>query len=596
MNSGRDDSSVQDTEDIQDSRIQIRVCCMIFLAFILFSILGLQLWNIQVLNWQDYEDRAHRQSVRKIRIPPLRGTILTSDGTALAANRVSWDVRFHPSEMRRPGRKKMIAHILSEARRAADCIGRENPLTEKMIQRHLYTTPAAPLTVFRDLERHELLPLRELTPNIEGMEIAQTPVRIYPQQGLAAHLLGYTRQDDPSQAADRLEFNYYVPDQKGVMGIERLCDDVLRGKPGSELVMVNNLGFVSEQLSTPAPAQAGQNIVLTLDLKAQQIAEELLTGKTGSIVVIDAMTGAVKAMASSPSFTAADFKSKDRYRMLSENPDLPFLNRSTMGEYMPGSVIKPLTGLAVLSAEIPAEECVPCTGRAKHGYNRGIACNNRYGHGDMDLFHALKKSCNVYFVENGVRVGIDALSLVYRSAGLGEKSGIEIAERKGFCPDGKTKWNEHETAYVAFGQGKILVTPLQVAVCYAAIANGGTLWKPYLIERIGKTENRSVKRGMLAATQEQIDTVKTGMYKVVNEKGGSGVRAKLDKAVIYGKTGTADVETKTLPSKHVWFAGFAEHPVTKRPYSIAVLVERGESGGKAAAPLAGEFFDKWFEN
>ncbi len=583
----------EETEQFDD-QIQIRVCCMIFLAFILFSVLGLQLWNIQVQHWQDYEDQAHRQSVRKIRLPPVRGKILTSDGIPLATNRVSWDVQFHPSEMRRPGRKKMIAHILSEAQRAADCIGRANPLTEKKIQNHLYMTPGAPLILFRDLERHELLPLRELIPSIEGMEIAQTPVRSYPYEELAVHLLGYTRQNDPNQAEDRLEFNYYVPDLKGTMGIERLCDNELRGSPGSELVMVNSLGFVCEQLEVPTPAKAGQDVTLTLDLKAQQIAEELLSGKVGSIVVVDALNGAVKAMASSPTFSAADFKSKVRYHELSENPDLPFLNRSTMGEYMPGSVIKPLTGLAVLDSGISAEETVNCKGRTNLGYNR-IACNNRNGHGPMDLRNALKKSCNVYFVENGVQTGIDALAEVYDSAGFGKKSGIEIAERKGFCPINQKRWNENETAYVSFGQGKILVTPLQVAVCYAAIANGGTLWQPYLIERIHKTETRPVKRGTLAAaTPENLQTIRKGMYKVVNETGGSGVRAKSEKTVIYGKTGTADVETKNLPSKHVWFAGFAEHPETKRLYSIAVLIERGESGGKAAAPLVREFFDRWF--
>ncbi len=578
----------------QNDQIQIRVCCMIFLAFILFSVLGLQLWNIQVQHWQDYEDQAQKQSVRKLRIAPLRGKILTSDGTPIATNRVSWDVQFHPSEMRRPGRKKMIAHILAEAQRAADCIGRENPLTEKIIQSHLYRTPAAPLILFQDLAQHELLPLRELVPCIEGMEIAQTPVRNYPYGSFAIHLLGYTRQDDPNMADDRMEFSYYVPDLKGITGIERLCDEDLRGSAGNELVMVNSLGFVCEQLEMPTPAKAGKDIQLTIDLKAQKIAEELLEGKVGSIVVIDAMDGAVKAMASSPSFSAADFKSKERYNELQENPDRPFLNRAARESYMPGSVIKPLTGLAVLASGIDSEETVNCTGRASHGYGKGIACNNRYGHGEMDLRNALKKSCNVYFVDNGVRAGIEALHKVYASAGIGSKSGIEIAETEGLCPPNGKHWNKNETAYVSFGQGKILVTPLQVAVCYAALANGGTLWQPYLIEKIHKTKTVPVKRGNLAAAQEHLETVREGMYKVVNENGGSGTRAKLEKTVVYGKTGTADVDTKTLPTKHVWFAGFAEHPETKRVYSIAVLIERGESGGKTATPLAGEFFNRWF--
>lgn len=591
---------MSENEETLENQRQRRICFLIFLSFILLSVLGLQLWNTQVLHGHDYEDKAKMQSLRKIRIPPLRGSILTADGVAIAGNRVSWDLQFHPSEMRRANRNKMVEHIMAEADRAARCIGRENQLTEKDLRYHLSNLPGIPLVLFRDLNPQELLRIKELYPRIEGMEIANTPVRKYPFGSLAIHLIGYTRQSDPSRAEDRLEFNYYVPDLKGIMGLEKMCDDALRGSPGQELVMVNSAGFVSEMLEAPTPAREGEEIHLTLDLRAQQIAEKLLQHKVGSIVVMDTMTGAVKAMASSPTFTAEDFRYKKRYHALAENPDLPFLNRATMGVYMPGSVIKPFTGLAALASGVTPDAVVRCTGRTRHGYGNGIACNNRYGHGDMDLMNGLKKSCNVYFIENGVQCGIDALSTVYASAGLGSETGIEIAERKGYCPANGPKWNASETAFVSFGQGKILVTPLQVATAYAALANGGTLWRPYIIDRIsapgmiGGKVTAPQKRGTLLATPEALNAVREGLFRVVNEDGGSGVRARISKTTVYGKTGTADVDTKTLPTKHVWFAGFAENPVTKRTYSIAVLIERGDSGGGTAAPLVGAFFDQWF--
>ena len=594
---------------------QVRIGFMIFLAFLLFSVLGLQLWNTQVIHRADYEDQARRQSVRKIRIPPMRGQIITADGIPIAANRASWDVLFHPSEMRKPMRSLMIRHILTEAARAAACIGRPNPLTEKKISDHLFHSPGIPLTLFKDLSVYELSRLKELVPRIEGMEIACVPVRSYPFGSLATHILGYTRMGDPSREIDRGEYNYYVSDPFGASGIEKICNDDLRGSPGSELVMVNSAGFVCEQLETPVPAANGHNVHLTLDLNAQMIAEKLLKNRIGSIVVLDARTGAVIAMASSPGYSAEDFKSADSFRKLLENKDTPFMNRATAGVYMPGSVIKPLCGLASLENGGSPDDLVNCTGRTRFGYGRGIKCNSRWGHGEMDLRHALKKSCNVYFVENAVRIGIDALSAMYASAGIGSPTGIEIAERHGLLPRNGPKWNTSETAYVGFGQGKLLVTPLQVASYFAAIANGGILMRPYLIDRITETDGTREavirdtipqKRGQLAASKESIDVIREGMFLVVNEAGGSGVRAKIPKTVIYGKTGTADVgdQTSADKSKHVWFAGFAENPVTKRVYSIAAIVEQTknndpsilpvEDGGRTAAPLVGSFFDQWF--
>jgi len=594
---------------------QVRIGLMIFVAFIIFSILGIQLWNIQVIHRSDYEDRARKQSVRKIRIPPMRGRILTSDKIAIASNRASWDVLLHPSEMRRAKRSQMVKHILAESERAARCVGRENPLTEKKINEHLFNSPGIPITLFRDLSAGELARLSELMPRVEGLEIARLPVRDYPFGTLAMHILGYTRKSDPTRENDRDEYNYYVSDLLGAAGLEKICNDDLRGSPGRELVTVNSAGFVCDHLDTPIPAVNGHDIYLTLDLRAQMIAEKLLKNRVGSIVVLDAQDGAVIAMASAPGYSADDFKSKDRFQALVTNKDMPFMNRATMGTFMPGSVIKPLCGLAILENGGTADDIVVCTGISKHGYGRGIRCNSRWGHQEMDLRHALKKSCNVYFIENAVRIGIDALSAMYASAGIGSLTGIEIPECKGHLPQDGPTWNENETAYVGFGQGKLLVTPLQVASYFAAIANGGILWQPYLIDHITETDgvHEAVirdtfprERGLLAASQESINAVKEGMYLVVNEKGGSGVRAKISKSIIYGKTGTADVgdQTSTSKSKHVWFAGFAENPVTNRIYSIAVIVEQTKNddpsilpvqdGGRTAAPLVGSFFDQWF--
>lgn len=294
--------------------------------------------------------------------------------------------------------------------------------------------------------------------------------------------------------------------------------------------------------------------------------------------------------------------SSDKFRSLNQNPRKPFLNRATMGSYLPGSIIKPLCGLAVLEAGIDPDMTVNCAGLAPHGYGKGIHCNNRYGHGDLDLYHALMKSCNVYFVNEGVAIGIDALSKMYASAGVGSKTGIELNERSGYLPKNSSSWNEKETAYVAFGQGRVEVTPLQVACYFAAIANGGNLLKPYLVKHIFDSNNGNKvsvfdaipqRRGKLAASQQSLEAVKQGMYMVVHETGGSGVRAKSKKFIVYGKTGTADIISNGTPSKNVWFAGFAVDPRDSHIYSFALLIEKGASGGGTAAPIIQKFFDNW---
>lgn len=622
---------MSDQEEIQkiqeEQSVRLRICLLLFFIFLLFSILAVQLWDIQVIRTDEYKNKAQQQTVRKIRVPPIRGSIRASGGEALALNRTSWNVFLYPAEMGRAGFKKKVEMVLSTTNSVALCIGRENDLEREKVEKHLRQSPGLPIEIFQDLNEQELTLLWEMMPHIQGLEISEVPVRLYPFDTLAVHLLGYTRKSDPDMAPDRKEFNYYVPDITGTAGIEAMRDNDLGGVAGSEEVIVNSAGFVISKKDGSFPAINGNDVWLTLDLAAQQIAEdllqkELLQSRPGAIVVLDAQTGAIVALASSPSFSYADFKFKEKYNALSENPDKPFLNRCTQGVYLPGSVIKPLSAIASLENGIHPEDTIYCARRASVGYGNGIKCTGY--HRDMDAANALKHSCNVYFVENAAKIGIDALSEVYASAGLGKKTGVEIPESAGYLPKRDISsdtlslipvcaellaypndfgWNKNETAYVGFGQGKVGVTPLQVAVYYAALANGGYLLRPYLLDCItppGESREKAMTRtetkvaGRLAGSESTLNVVREGLFKVVNEEKGSGRRAHLSKAVIYGKTGTADVETEDIPTKNVWFAGFTTHPITGRTYSFAVMIERGDFGGTTCAPLVREFFDRWF--
>ena len=584
----------------------IRVGILALAAFLLFSVLVIRLWNMQVIRSSEYEYKDRKQSARRIRIPAMRGEILGRDGTAIVRNRPSFNVLFHPGEMTTERSRDQAQFIMDKADQVAAVIGRYNPLTLENVRRHLNYQPGLPLTAFKDLSEEERGRLDELFPPVRGLEVTAEPMREYPFGSLAAQLIGYVGNEDPGDADDRREYFYYLPSLEGRSGLEYQFNKKLSGKAGSQFVMVNSNGFVHEQLEEPTPPENGFDLRLTLDIDGQLAAERALHGHLGAIVVLSAETGAVRVMASSPTFSPGDFVpsiSRVRYRELSEDPGKPFLNRAVQGAYMPGSTIKPLTALAALENGIPETKTYDCTGRTPLGYNDGIRCTGI--HHELDMRHAIMKSCNVYFVELGVEVGIDALSRMFESAGIGRKTGIEVAERTGDLPKDGPGWNKNETAYVSIGQGRVTVTPLQAAVFYAAIANGGTIYNPYLIDHIYDHDRLSgsrlsvfdavpLKTGKLAASESSLNVVREGMYLVVNDPGGSGRRGSIKSAVLYAKTGTANVGSGANATKNTWFNGYVKHPRTGELLSFAAVIEHGESGGSTTAPIVAEMLSEWF--
>ena len=584
----------------------LRIGLLALIAFLMFSVLVIRLWQMQVIRAAEYEYKDRKQSARRIRIPAMRGEILALDGTPVVRNRPSFNVLFHPGEMTTERSRDQSKFIMDKADQVAAVLGRMNPLSLENVRRHLNTQPGLPLTAFKDLTDEERGRLDELFPPIRGMEVTAEPMREYPFGSLAAQLIGYVGNEDPSGAGDRREYFYYLPSLEGRSGLEYQFNEKLSGKAGSQFVMVNSNGFVHEQLEEPTPPQNGYDLRLTLDIDGQMAAEKALKGRRGAIVVLNASTGAVRVMASSPTFPPGDFVpsiSRKRFAELNEDPGRPFLNRAVQGAYMPGSTIKPLTALAGLESGIPDTKIYDCEGSTPHGYRGKIKCTGI--HGELDMRQAIKRSCNVYFVELGVEVGIDRLSRMFESAGIGRKTGIEISERAGDLPKDGPSWNESETAYVSIGQGRVTVTPLQAAVFYAAIANGGTIWTPYLIDHIYDHDRISGKRlsvfdaiprkaGQLAASEKSLKVVREGMYLVVHDPAGSGRRGNIKSAEVYAKTGTADVGLTTLTTKNTWFNGFVTHPKTGELLSFAAVVEEGDSGGTTTAPIVAAMLTEWF--
>ena len=491
-------------------------------------------------------------------------------------------------------------------------------LTEENIIHHINTQPALPMTVFENLTTQELAKISEIPSPIPGMEIVTVPQRRYKHGSTACHLLGYIRKGNPKEAQDRDEYFYYIPDEKGKKGIEKIYDssipevDIqrrgLRGTPGSSLVRVDFRGFIYKSIGNSILAQPGNDIVLTINLKAQQIAEKLMLKHNGAFVLLDANTGAVLTMVSSPGYDVSKFMPKlssKYWNKLQKDPKRPLFNRATSGEYEPGSIIKPVIALSILENNISASEMISCPGRSYIG-DATIRCGRRNGHGSLNLVSALEQSCNVFFIEHGRILGLEKLAETLASLGIGKKTEFALYERSGLLPSRgdlyyKTgrKWNVFDTALISIGQGNIHVTPLQAALFTAAIANGGTLWRPYLLQQVldpkGNTIyiNTPFPRAELKINKDYLDIIHQGMYKVVHGRHGSGKQANSKKIQLHGKTGTAEKGSGENKSKNTWFTGFGTHK--GKTYAFTVFVENGKSGGKTCAPIARQFFDTWLE-
>jgi len=594
-------------------RIRMLIIGAVMLAG--FAVLAVKLWQEQIHYGERYRRSIRRQSVRRVRLPGMRGRIFTADYTLLADNAPHYNLVFYLQEMRRNSRKRTIENIRKIAAQMANELNRPDSLTEKKILRHIRVTPGIPLVIYRQLSDIELARAYQLMPQMPGLGIEVEPVRNYPQGSLASLVIGFTRPEDAEDALDRRNYFYYQSDVEGKSGVELAFDNTagdqsvpgLHGFPGYELIQVDHLGYVSaRQLEYESPF-AGSNVVLTLDSRAQKLGEKLLQNKRGALVLLNADSGEVLALVSSPHLDlsrTSPFWSRDYYRLLLKDPSLPMFDRATRGRYMPGSIIKPLAALAAIKNGFDPMREISCDGRSIVDQSR-ISCANRFGHGKLNMISAIEHSCNDYFIEMGVELGKEKLSEMYALAGIGNPTGLETGGTDGLLPaekfnSDKFKWRDYDTALISIGQGQVLVSPLQAARFTAAIANGGKLMKCHLLKEVYDEKGKLLFRNQpQLETQWQLpagalEAVKQGMYQVVNSPLGSGKSAKSSQLTIYGKTGTAEVDMRKGRINNTWFTAFTQKNGTT--YALAVLVEEGRSGGRSCAPLAKEFLEKYLES
>jgi penicillin-binding protein 2 len=426
------------------------------------------------------------------------------------------------------------------------------------------------------------------------------PKRFYPLGAAAPHVLGYLSESTQEQ----VRRENLLPGQRvGQTGVELAFDQRLRGMSGILLEEVNARGRPLRTVDTMKAVRHGTSLRFTLDARMQATLAEAFGDEAGAAVFLDPRSGAIRALYSGPSFDPNLFSgrlSSEQWRVLSEDPRRPLLNRAVSSVYSPGSTFKIVMAAAALGEGVlERDERVYCGGY-KVFYGRRRHCHFRGGHGWMDLESAITKSCNVFFYTAGQRLGIEAIEDWSRRFGLGASTGVPLtAEAPGLVPSDEWKrarygepWYPGETISVAIGQGPLLVTPLQMSVVAAIIANGGHLVHPF-VEAGLVDESRPEPLGI---AEETLARVRRGMVDVVESGRGTARRARVEGMQVAGKTGTAQVvalDAEEDPGDHAWFIGFA--PVDDPRLAFAIIVEHAGHGGAKAAPIAATVLEEWLD-
>src|SRR2546421_2132092 len=625
------------------SRIRIQFLGLLMLLGI--GTLGLKLWWIQVAHGVEWTAQIRGSSQATVRIPSVRGEIKDRNGVTLVQNRASYEVDFYLPEMVKGYRERFGLPPITEYRatingmpkdlREPDIIKivnsgvvpRLNDLdlardyNAGKLQKHYRNDTEVPFSYVKDIDFPTLAKFSEHDVGLPGVELTIKPVRSYVYGALASHLLGYVGMPDDVDKEDAKKFTFYQGDFEGKSNVEKIMDEYLRGKPGVRYLRRNAKGTIDGVLREDPPEQ-GANVFLTIDARIQAVAEEALRAVSrAGAVVVDPNNGNILAMATVPSFDPNTFipsiKAKD-WQALQKDAGDPLVTRAI--SCLPrGSTFKLVTALAGLrsSTKNLSGAKYSCGGGVSYGdhFFRCWVAEKHYTHGTIGLADALKVSCDSFFYQYGNAAGIQSIDAVGKMLGIGQESGLQLSgEQTGNMPGPEwmqihhpqERWSQAQTANVSIGEGYTLVSPLQLAMAYATIANGGVCYYPRLVDRVLKQDGSPVldDHGNVAVPQtprvrsdlrqelspDKIELVRKGLWKVVNEDGGTGGRARLKEVQVAGKTGTAQATDRGHKDTVAWFACFApfEHP----KYVVAVMVQGGEHGGSVAGPIATRILER----
>jgi penicillin-binding protein 2 len=642
---------VQPSEPPDRPRLQRKLAIFQFAIVIIFVLLSAQIWRLQIAHGAEYRSHADRNRFRLLFTDSPRGVIYDRNQTLLVKNVPSFSVSLIPADIP-PEKEEAILAKLSDLLSipvtsekydsetqdpfsGADSRERSSPSGMRELLEDGRSTPFTPVQIKTNVSREVAFILEEEHLNLPGVIVEVDPVRQYVQGDLTSHVIGYVGGIPRDRADEYLEDpaeDYDPNDRVGLNGVELTFERQLRGAKGSRYVEVDYLGREMRPIGDPISPLPGNNLHLTLDLRLQKIADDVLQdalarilSNSGVVIAMDPRNGEILAMVSIPSYDNNLFShgiSARDYEALSADPLHPLVNHAISGQYPPGSVFKLITAPAALEdGVLDYETRFLCQGTMsipdKYVPERTwpFYCWLSQGHGKVNVVEAVAQSCDIYFyvAAGGLGeypgLGADRLADYARAFGLGEPTGIKLSgESSGLVPDAEWKWDTYkelwltgDTYNMAIGQGQVLATPLQMLNATAAIASGGVLYKPQIVQEITDAEGRLVESfepeeiRRIPISEEHVALTLQGMRDAVTH--GTAIEAYHPSLEVAGKTGTAEYfgprdRQGDLPT-HAWYTCFA--PAEDPEIALVVFVEGGGEGSQIAVPIGAEILRQYFD-
>jgi len=582
-----------------DNRLpQERLAAASYVIVGIITLLLFGFWKLQVIDSDKYGQLAERNRVRSIPIIAPRGRMLDRDGRVLVDNYPSFSVILLRDDM--VAVQKSLPAIADGLGLSLDDLEEQLSNTDKLPKfQPIVIKPEATPADVAFIESHRA--------DIPLLEMLMVHRRRYLPGGFMSHASGYVGEVSEQQI-EASNGKLRPGDFGGKTGLERQYNDLLVGTDGMRRVIVNSVGKEVGRLSQQEPIP-GKQIQLTIDYDLQEVAEKALEGKKGAIVAMNPATGEILAYVSRPAPDANDFAvrvSKSEWQRLNEDEDHPLMNRVIQAQLAPGSVFKIVMATAMLESKVPPESFTAfCPGYANF-YGRMFKCHiyGKGGHGVVGIHSAIVHSCDVFFYNVGMRMGIDRISKYAKMLGLGSRTGIDLpSEEPGLVPSEEWvqrvfhhKWYPGSTISVAIGQGAVTATPLQLAYMIGGVANAGTFKQPHLLK-----DAQTVGQVHVDLAEDTVEQVTQGMYGVVNEGGTAGA-SKLEGVEFCGKSGSAQVMSNVARQRmgkdkkfkdNAWFVGYA--PRRNPEIVVSVLIEEGEHGGAVGGPVARDIIKAYYD-
>ncbi len=581
---------------ITDDEIDVSSRRRVLTIFIIlvFVILFLRLYYLQLVSYSEFGKKSDENSVRVVIKEPVRGFIFDRNGRLVVDVGPAYSITVTPAvfDTNNLGFLSSLMQV-------------DPAVIQGRIDRGRAYSRFSPARIIRDIDFKTLSNVEENLYLLPGITYEVESKRLYPFGICASHLLGYCKEITDEQLR-RSGTVYQQGDLVGSSGLEASYETFLRGEKGYEFISVNSKGQLLGPLDEgkrDVPSKEGFDLMLSVDFGLQVFAESLMTNYRGALVAIDPIDGGILAMVSKPDFDPSIFSgvtSSEVWTKLNTDPDKPLFNRATMTRYPPGSTFKMLVAAAALEEGIIDEHySITCRGSFRFGNK---IFKDTHVHGTVNVVEAIQKSCDVFFYQLVLKIGLDRLNEYGKRFGFGKPTGIDIGdETSGLIPSteyydrvyGKGKWTQGNLVSLGIGQGEIGVSPLQMAQYTAAFANSGTLIQPHAVNSIrNKRTNRidiiDHSEIPVRLNYDVMRMIREGMRRVVEEPGGTGGLARISGVVSAGKTGTAQ---NPHGNDHAWYVGFA--PFDQPRIAIAVMLENAGFGGTKAAPIAGMVMEKY---